>query len=53
MRMLGPCIDAQVGHQLTAQLVARKHALDGQGQNPLGIIALEDLLAVVDLIPPG
>ena len=44
MRMLGTGIDAQVGHLLAAQAVARQHALDSLHHHTFGMRAFEDLL---------
>jgi len=43
MRMLGTCINAKVGHNAAAQLVARQHPLDGLHDNTLRMRAFENL----------
>ena len=43
MRMLGAGIDAQIGHLLLAQLVARDHALDRLDDDAFGVGAFEHL----------
>ena len=43
MRVLATSIYAQVGHDLTAQAVARQHALNGQSNDTLGVLALKDV----------
>src|SRR6056297_204776 len=43
MGVLSAGIDAQIGHLLARQAVARQHPLDGLHDDPLGVIAFQDL----------
>ena len=51
--MLCACINAQVGHDLAAQAVARQHALDRLGHDTLWVLAVQDHLLGALFDPAG